>query len=39
MTATIAVAGARAPALGEHTQEVLTAAGFDGDEIKALSQG
>jgi CoA:oxalate CoA-transferase len=39
MTATIAAAGARAPALGEHTQEVLTAAGINGDEIKALSQG
>jgi CoA:oxalate CoA-transferase len=37
MSATISVAGARAPALGEHTQEVLTAAGFNGEEIEALA--
>jgi crotonobetainyl-CoA:carnitine CoA-transferase CaiB-like acyl-CoA transferase len=37
MSATLAVAGARAPALGEHTQEVLTAAGLNEEEIKALS--
>ena len=37
MSATISLAGARAPALGEHTQEVLTAAGFNGAEIEALA--
>jgi crotonobetainyl-CoA:carnitine CoA-transferase CaiB-like acyl-CoA transferase len=37
MSATLAVVGARAPALGEHTQEVLTAAGLNEEEIKALS--
>jgi len=36
MSATTAVAGARAPALGEHTQEVLMEAGFNGKEIEAL---
>src|SRR5262245_26647322 len=36
MSATPAVAGARAPALGEHTQEVLIAAGLKGEDIKAL---
>ncbi len=37
MSATMAVAGARAPGLGEHTSEVLTAAGLSGEEIKALA--
>jgi len=37
MSATMAVAGARAPGLGEHTLEVLTAAGLSGEEIKALA--
>ena len=36
MSATTAVAGARAPALGEHTQEVLLEAGLNGEEIEAL---
>jgi len=39
MTATITVAGARAPALGEHTREVLRAAGLNGEEINALLDG
>jgi CoA:oxalate CoA-transferase len=38
MSATTAVAGARAPALGEHTRAVLTAVGFDGAEIEALTE-
>ncbi len=37
MSATPAVAGARAPALGEHTQEVLTAAGLKWEDIKELT--
>jgi crotonobetainyl-CoA:carnitine CoA-transferase CaiB-like acyl-CoA transferase len=36
MSATILAAGARAPALGEHTREVLAAAGFPEAEIDAL---
>jgi len=38
MSATRAVAGARAPGLGEHTREVLTAAGLSGEELKALTE-
>jgi CoA:oxalate CoA-transferase len=38
MSATTAVAGARAPALGEHTRAVLTAVGLDGAEIEALTE-
>jgi crotonobetainyl-CoA:carnitine CoA-transferase CaiB-like acyl-CoA transferase len=37
MSAAAAAAGARAPALGEHTHEVLVAAGCDGEEIAALT--
>jgi len=37
MSATPAFAGARAPGLGEHTREVLTAAGLKGHDIKALT--
>jgi crotonobetainyl-CoA:carnitine CoA-transferase CaiB-like acyl-CoA transferase len=37
MSATEALAGPCAPALGEHTHEVLAAAGFSGQEIKALT--
>jgi len=38
MSATRAVAGARAPGLGEHTREVLMAAGLSGEELKALTE-
>ena len=37
MSASAAVAGPRAPALGEHTREVLAAAGFTAGEIDALT--
>jgi crotonobetainyl-CoA:carnitine CoA-transferase CaiB-like acyl-CoA transferase len=37
MSASATVAGPRAPALGEHTREVLTAAGFTTGEIDALT--
>ena len=37
MSATPALAGPRAPALGEHTEEVLAAAGLKGEDIKALT--
>jgi crotonobetainyl-CoA:carnitine CoA-transferase CaiB-like acyl-CoA transferase len=36
MSASATVAGPRAPALGEHTREVLAAAGFTAEEIAAL---
>jgi CoA:oxalate CoA-transferase len=37
MSASAARAGARAAALGEHTRKVLSAAGFNADEIAALA--
>jgi crotonobetainyl-CoA:carnitine CoA-transferase CaiB-like acyl-CoA transferase len=37
MSASATVAGPRAPALGEHTRDVLTAAGFTTGEIDALT--
>jgi crotonobetainyl-CoA:carnitine CoA-transferase CaiB-like acyl-CoA transferase len=36
LSASATVAGPRAPALGEHTREVLAAAGFTAEEITAL---
>ena len=39
MSASATVAGPRAPRLGEHTAEVLAAAGFTGAEIAALAVG
>jgi CoA:oxalate CoA-transferase len=36
MSASATVAGPRAPALGEHTREVLAAVGFTAEEIAAL---